>query len=397
MNKKISLGIAISLIAIACAITFVVTMTVSLNLYNAKIAGVQQREEINTRLQEIDSFVRSYSLYDVNNETGRNGVYSGYLAGLSDPYARYYTTDEYYYKTMIESGVLTGLGFETENDGGYVKVSSVYAGSPAEEAGIAVGDVISAIGGVGVLELGYDAAAYQLRFGDEGTRTVLLVRRGGEENEITLTRAAFEIRSVTSAYLDNGIIYLRLGTINGKTGGQVAAAIEGHMTDGEAAGYIFDLRDCTSGNYAAVSEVLAPFVSATTIANAVYRDGAARAEVETTAERYTDLPISVIVNERTGGAAELIAATLRDFNGARLVGVGTMGYGTLQDTRSFGDGTAVEITVAEIVPYFAESKYDGAGLTPEFLVEYAGTAETAPENYAASYDTQYKKAIEVLG
>ena len=67
MNKKISLGIAISLIAIACAVTFVVTMTVSLNLYNDKIAGVQQREEINTRIQEIDSFVRNYSLYTIDD------------------------------------------------------------------------------------------------------------------------------------------------------------------------------------------------------------------------------------------------------------------------------------------------------------------------------------------
>lgn len=395
MNKKISLGITISLIAIACAITFVVTMTASLNLYNAKIAGVQQREEINSRLQEIDSFVRSYSLYDVNNESGRNGVFSGYLAGLSDPYARYYTTDEYYYKTMRDNGVLTGLGFETENDGGYVKVSSVYAGSPADEAGITAGDVIAAVGGVGVLELGYDAAAQQLRFGDEGTRTTLLVRRNGEELEITLTRAAFEIRSVTSAFLDNGIIYLRFGTINGKTGGQVAQALASYAES--PVGYIFDLRDCGSGNYAAVSEILAPFVSGTTLANAVYRDNATRAEVETTAESFTELPISVIVNERTGGAAELIAVTLRDFNAAKLVGAATMGYGTLQDTRSFGDGTAVELTVAVIAPYFAESAYNGTGITPEFLVEYTGTAESSPENYSATYDTQYKKAIEVLG
>ncbi|MDE7233426.1 MAG: PDZ domain-containing protein, partial [Ruminiclostridium sp.] len=228
MNKKISLGITISLIAIACAVTFVVTMTVSLDLYNARIAGVQQREEINSRLQEIDSFVRNYSLYDVDDETGRNGVFSGYLDGISDPHARYYTTNDYYYKTMLENGVLTGLGLVTENDGGYVKVSSVYANSPAEEAGIAAGDIIAAVGGSNVLEIGYEAAAAQLRFGDEGTRVTLLVRKNGEETEITLTRAEFEIRSVTSAYLDNGIIYLRIGTINGKTGSQIAAALESY-------------------------------------------------------------------------------------------------------------------------------------------------------------------------
>ena len=66
MNRKISIGIALSIEAIACAVTFVITMTVSLNNYNEKIADVQQRGEMYTKLQEIDSYVRNYSLYSVN-------------------------------------------------------------------------------------------------------------------------------------------------------------------------------------------------------------------------------------------------------------------------------------------------------------------------------------------
>ena len=62
MNRKISIGIAISIAAIACAVTFVITMTVSLNNYNEKVADVQQRGEMYTKLQEIDAYVRNYSL-----------------------------------------------------------------------------------------------------------------------------------------------------------------------------------------------------------------------------------------------------------------------------------------------------------------------------------------------
>ncbi len=394
MNRKISLGITISLIAIACAVTFVVTMTVSLNLYNAKIAGVQQREEINNRLQEIDSFVRSYSLYEIDDDKEKIGVFDGYLDGIPDSYARYYTTDEYYYKTMLDKGQLTGLGLETENDGGYVKVTRVYRNSPAEKAGLLTGDVISSVGGANVLEIGYDAAAAQLRYGDEGTKLTFSARRSGEETEYTLTRETFEIQSVLAALLDNGILYLKFGTINDKTGAQTAAALEEHP-DG-VTGYIFDLRDCSSGNYTPVSELLSPFVNGTSLATAVYKDSSVRTAAETTVEKYTTLPISVIVNERTGGAAELITVTLRDFNSAKVVGAVTMGYGTLQEARTFGDGTAVEISVAEIAPNKAESGYNETGITPEFLVEYAGALETAPENYAATYDAQYKKAVEVI-
>ena len=71
-----------------------------------------------------------------------------------------------------------------------------------------------------------------------------------------------------------------------------------------------------------------------------------------------------------------------------------MGYGTLQETRSFGDGTAIDISVAKVTPEKQESLYDETGIKPEFAVEYAGVAEISPENYANTYDSQYKKAVE---
>lgn len=395
MNKKISLGIAVSLIAIACAVTFVVTMTVSLNLYNDKIAGVQQREEINTRIQEIDSFVRNYSLYEIDDTSVKTGIYEGFLSGISDKYSGYYTTDEYYYKNMLDSGTLTGLGFETANDGGYAKITSVYEGSPADEAGIAVGDIISAVGGENVLEIGYEAASSQLRFGDEGTKTSVTIRHGGEEITHNLTRKAFEINSVNETLLDNGILYLDFTTINDLTGTQTAAVTERYK-DENITGYILDLRDLESGNYNSAAAILDPFVNQLTVATALYRNNSSKVIGETTADAFTTLPICVITNEKTGGAAELIAVTLRDSNGAKTVGAATMGYGTLQEARAFSDGTAVEISVAVIVPANAESTYNETGIKPEFAVEYAGLPVSDPASYADTYDEQYKKAVEVI-
>ncbi len=395
MNKKISLGIAVSLIAIACAVTFVVTMTVSLNLYNDKIAGVQQREEINTRIQEIDSFVRNYSLYTIDDASIKTGIYEGFLGGIADKHSGYYTTDEYYYKNMLDSGTLTGLGIETANDGGYLKVTTVYENSSAYEAGIEEGDVISAVGGENVLEIGYDAASSQLRFGDEGTKTSVTVRKGGEETTHSLTRKAFEIISVKDTLLDNGILYLDFSTIHSLTGTQTAAIIQSHADD-NITGYILDLRNLESGNYSAAAAILDPFVNQMTVATALYRNNSTTVIGETSAESFTTLPISVITNEKTGGAAELIAVTLRDANGAKIVGAATMGYGTLQEARAFSDGTAVEISVATIIPNNQESAYNETGIKPEFAVEYAGLPETNPSNYANTYDEQYKKAVEVI-
>ncbi|MBQ8613066.1 MAG: PDZ domain-containing protein [Ruminiclostridium sp.] len=395
MNKKISLGIAISLIAVACAVTFVVTMTASLNLYNDKIAGVQQREEINTRIQEIDSFVRNYSLSAVDDESVKSGIYAGYLDGISDRYSDYYTTDEYYYETMLESGVIVSLGIETVNDGGYPKVAKVYKNSPAEEAGITKDDIISKVNGQNVLEIGYKKASELILFGDEGTKTTLLVRHNGEEIEHSLSRTSFEISSVKHELLDNGIFYIGVSDIHNLTGKQVGLALEEHATE-EIKGYIFDLRECESGNYSSAAEILDPFIPKMTIANAVYKNNSYQVIGETSDDKSTALPISVMVNEKTGGSAELIALCLRGGAAAKIVGTPTMGYGTLQEARAFSDGTAVKISVAVIEPAAEAGSYNETGVKPEFIVEYAGITETAPGNYVNTYDVQYKKAVEVV-
>ena len=74
MNRMVSLGVTISLVAVACAITFVLTMTVSLNMYNSMVTGVQERETINAKIKEIDTFVRSSSIYDMDETDILNGI-----------------------------------------------------------------------------------------------------------------------------------------------------------------------------------------------------------------------------------------------------------------------------------------------------------------------------------
>lgn len=396
MNKKISIGITISLVAIACALTFVVTMSFSLNMYNGKIADVQQREEMYTKMQEIDSYIKSYSIYDTDDTETKIGVYSGYLKGIHDRYAKYYTTNEYYYKSQLENGVLTGLGMELgKEQGGYISVTGVYEDSPAYESGIIVGDVITSVGGVSVLELGYEAALSQLKFGDEGTKQRFVVRRSGEETEYNLGRMSFTIVSVQGFLLDNGILYLNFDSLNAKTGEQTQEILS-RYNRGEIKGYIFDLRDCCSNVYTAVSGVLNSFIGGTKLADMVYRNNSTKPLAETDGNTFTNLPISIIINERTGGAAELMAVSLRDFNSGKLVGAQTMGYGTIQEARAFSDGTAIEISVARVRTVNELSNYNENGISPEFAVEYSGAPEESPMNYGTTMDEQLKKAVEVI-
>ena len=145
MNKKVSLGVTISLIAVACAITFVLTMTVSLNMYNSMVAGVQEREAINSKIKEVDSFVRGSSLYTLEEQDIINGIMNGYISGVDDEYARYYTTEENYRRQELEKGIVTGTGMNTVVSGDYLEVTQVYSGSSAAVNGIQRGTMITAI------------------------------------------------------------------------------------------------------------------------------------------------------------------------------------------------------------------------------------------------------------
>ena len=396
MNRKIPIGIAISIAAIACAVTFVITMTVSLNNYNGKIADVQQRGEIYTRLQEIDSYIRNYSLYEISDADMKAGVYSGYLTCIDDKAAKFYTTDEYYYKTREESGNVVGLGivFEKE-DGGYIRITEVYPDSPAAGEGILPGDVIISVEGKSILEMGYDAASEQLRYGDEGTKRRFVVRRSGEETEYNLTRTAFEIPSLEAVLLDNGVLYFTFSSINNATGTKMTKLLNSY-TDSVITGYVFDLRGVSSGVYTPVSEILSAFVDSDNIAYAEYKNESTRIVAESSDGYFTNLPISIIIDEKTGGSAELIADALREYAGGITVGETSSGYGTLQETRTFNDGTAIEISVALIKRGSDGGTYNESGISPEFTVEYDGAYETDPTDYVNSSDTQLKKAVEVI-
>ena len=143
MNKKISLGIAISLVAIGCAITFVLTWTVSLNIYNQKISSSEKYEGVYRKLQEMDVTVRSNYTGTITDETLETSVINGYVAGIGDKYATYMPAQAYYELQQTSSGVVNGAGIEAEEDGsGYLKIPPVYKNSSAASTGVLTGDMI---------------------------------------------------------------------------------------------------------------------------------------------------------------------------------------------------------------------------------------------------------------
>lgn len=391
MNKKISLGIAISLVAIGCAITFVLTWTVSLNIYNSKLGTSEKYEGVYAKLREIDTTVRQNYIGTVSDDSLESATINGYIAGIGDKYASYIAPSAYYELQQTQSGVILGAGFEAEEDtSGYLRISSVYKGSSAELNGVLAGDIITAIDGKSLLSMEQGQAMERLS-GEVGTRLALQLLRDGESISVNLVRQQLEIESVSTRILDNNIGYIQITSFNAKTAEQFANAMT-TMNGVGAKALIIDVRQNPGGIVSALKPILNQFVPSAIAATVEYSDGSRKTLIETDSTTSVELPVAVLVDGGTVSAAELFAAVLRDEYGALIVGSQTFGKGVMQNTYEFSDGSALTLSVGKI--YTKSGTWNETGIKPDYSVELAGGA--IPGNISDDADSQLQKAIEVL-
>ncbi len=392
MNKKISLGITISLIAIGCAITFVLTWTVSLSIYNSKIASGEKFEGVYQKLQDMDAIVRRNYIGTVTNETLENAIINGYVSGIGDPYAYYMPPSSYYELQQTINGVVNGAGFEAEPDGsGYFVITSIYKGSSAESNGVQVGDVITEIEGRSLLSMDTDEVQERIS-GASGTKLSLRLVRNGELVSVTLIRQQTDIQSVTYETLSNEIGYIRITTFNEKTAEQFETALD-FILSHNAKSLIIDIRQNGGGLVTALKPMLNRLIPAAIVATAEYSGGVRKALIETDSEQSLEIPMAILVDEGTASAAELFAVALRDEQGARLIGTQTYGKGVMQSTSEFSDGSGLSLTVATIIPSKSPS-YNGIGLKPDYVVELPTGASL--DTITRELDTQLQRAMEIL-
>ncbi len=401
MNKKISLGITIGLMALVAAITFIITYNYSLNVFNSKVKSVSEKESIYTKLSEMDKYVRANYINDIDEELLNNSIMNGYMTGLDDRFAKYYSAEEYAQQTQRESGIDVGLGFSYEKEeSGYIKITEITPNSSSETAGLLAGDVVTAINNTDVIayEGGYDEAVSLLNC-DEGTKVKLHIKRTNLEGvseffAVEVVSEKTEIISVTGRLIDN-IAYIKLTTFNEKTPEQFDAVLNRLIGEG-AEMLIFDVRDNMGGLTDALQKTLDLLLGDCNVVTAHYRDSS-EVIIHTTEAKQVKMPMTVIVNGNTASCAELFAFALRDEANAQIVGTKSYGKGVMQKTHKLSGGSAVKITVATLQTKNS-GNYNGIGITPNFEVALPTEIELAllTEEQQLESDTQLIKAIEVV-
>lgn len=391
MNKKISIGTALSLMAIVAAITFILANSFSLQIYNKTVSNVKERAEIYKKLDEIDAFVRSNYNGDLNEATLINALAGGYINSLGDKYADYFVTSEFSAIKKAREGVSYGVGVVTENIGGYAHITEVVSGSPADAAGITAGESIVKVNTIDLLASGYDAAVAKLS-GDIGTTVMVTIRNSGTDRDVMLEKTEFELVSVEYKAIDE-VAYFKFSNFTDKTAEQFKKLLKNAESDGCRA-LIFDLRNLSSNYLKPCTDILTSLVSEGDFAISVKKDGTG-VVLATADENECTLPMAILCNRRTGGASELFACTLRDYGKAVLIGTKTQGRGLVEEYFECLDGSAVLLTTGILRTTMSDT-FNSVGLKPNYEVAITDDSKEALEMLDETTDAQIKKAIEYL-
>lgn len=392
MNKKISIGLCISLMAIASAITFIISTSYSTSLYDELISDVQKRSEMYQKLEQIDTYVRAYYDGDIDEDVLIEALAEGYIGVIGDANAKYYNKAEYeLYKEHL-NGTHLGIGVYTEEIGGYPCITQVLADSPASLTGIAVGESIVEINGENVLTMGYDRAVSSLR-SEVGTPLSITLRSGGVDRSVTVTTTQMTMATVSAkTFGDYG--YIKVFEFNDKTYQQFMAAFSMLTTNG-AKGMVIDLRNNDGLSFDPVTNLLSAMLPSEHVV-AVKTDLSGEETIYERAQgaRVPEIPICVITNTATSGPAELFAAALRDNIGASIVGVTTAGKGALLESFALFDGTAIVLPTAQLRS--SDTVINGVGVKPDFEVVIADDTDELLSTLDDTTDNCIKKAIEII-
>ena len=398
MSKKVSLGVAATVTLIAMAVTFSMTMTVSMNMFNNTVSSVKNKERMYNKLSEVDRYVRANEYFDINDDTLNDTIASGYMLGISDRYARYYSAKAYSERVGLANGRLMGIGVAVVKDpsSGYARIIRVYDNTPATNVGLEVGGFITAIGDTSTRSMSDTAAMTSALLGEEGsTVNIKYLTPLREEQSFEIIHANYTTPSISTVRLmDNGVGYLRIDSFTSGTAVEFRNAVNS-LTNQGATSLIFDLRDNSGENLNAALVATDYCVPSGLIAQSQDKGGNV-ADLRMSDENEITLPMVCLVNGSTASGAELFANALRKMAGATIVGSTTAGKGVLlSDPQSLSDGSAVVITVGILLDNEGKN-WNGTGLTPDVDASLTNDEQNSYYDFTVDNDPQITKAINAI-
>lgn len=356
---------------------------------------------------EVLSRVQSEYVEEPNIPKVTDGALHGLLESL-DSNSSYMTADAYKAYKAHKNESKGGIGAVVSKRFGYAAVVSVLPGSPAEKAGIEPTDIFESIEGQSTRDMSLPEIR-NLLAGTPGSQlNVAVVRaRKAEPQKMVITRDVVSIPSVSDKVMDDGIGYVKAEALTKGKSQEISSKIKQLERSG-AKKILLDLRNCAEGEESEGVAVANLFLNHGTITYLQGQKFPKEAFNADPAKAITSLPVAVLVNKGTAGAAEIVAAAILENARGDVVGDKTFGDGSVQKTIDLPDGGALILSIAKYYSPSGKAIQDTA-ITPNVVVADVDEGAIAPDDDdqtsapdqqdakpKSPVDDQLNKAVEVL-
>jgi carboxyl-terminal processing protease len=402
MSMKIKAAVLVSSFAI---LLFVVAGSLGLGggVHASSNDGSYRQMQV---YSEVLSRVQSEYVEDPNIPKVTDGALHGLVESL-DANSSYLTAAAYKAYKAHRSEAKGEIGATVSKRFGYADVVSVMPGSPAEKAGIEATDIFESIEGQSTRDMSLPEIRSALSGTPGSTVNVSVVRaRRAEPQKMVISRDIVSIPPVADKMLEDGIGYIKVDALTKGKAQEIAAKIKSLEKSG-AKKFVLDLRYTSEGEESEGVATANLFLNHGTITYLQGQKFPREAFNADSAKAVTSLPVAVLVNKGTAGAAEIVASALLENARADVVGDKTFGDGSVQKTIDLPDGGALILSVAK---YYSPSgkAIQEVAVTPNVVVAdeadsvisddedsepAAAEPEAKPKN---PQDDQLHKAVEVL-
>jgi len=342
---------------------------------------------------DVDQFVhRIEQVQGMSRARPINVVYASVaamVAGLREANSVFYAPDAFaQFIRRTRGDDFVGVGIVIEDKNGQVVITDVLEDSPASEAGLRAGDVVTAVDGTPTTGRTLEQVSQMIR-GNEGTSVALTVRRGGADptQAVSMVRRRLQQRVVSTRILPSGVGYLRLTQFTQGAADLFAGGLRQLLQDG-ARGIVLDLRGNPGGLLEASVNIASHFLERGVVVTLDSGRGQTTPYIVRPREPKYAGPLVVLVDRGSASASEVVAGALQD-TGTKLVGTRTYGKATVQAVYRFRDGSGLRLTIAR---YLTPSGRDieTNGLTPDIEVSAVGAVIGTPD------DAQLNRAVAVI-
>lgn len=349
---------------IACLAVAIVTAILT---YVAAIGGFGSKQYLDDarRYVEIEKIIDDNYIGDADYNELYNAAAAAMVKSIGDKWSYFMNAEEYEAYKLSSSNEYSGIGVSVKvNSGGEFEVFSVEESSPAANAGIAVGDIITAIDGEDVSDKTIEDVSLLIR-SKVNKDFPMTLESGGDTKTVTVACEIIYKNPVSSRLLDGNIGYIKISNFEAGSSENTKKAIEQLLQTG-ATSFIFDVRNNPGGLLTELVDLLDYILPEGDLFISVDKSG--KETVQTSDKVSLKNKMIVLVNGNSYSAAEFFAAALQEYNWATVVGEQTTGKARSQITLELSDGSAVHISTHKYLTPNRVDLAEAGGVTPDIAV-----------------------------